>query len=50
MTPSTFEAADPIVDQMAEMIDGVLDSAQLSETRQALVRLSEGLGVNRHHL
>jgi len=44
MDRATFESADPIVDQMAEMIDGVLDSPQFSEIRQALIRLSEAVG------
>jgi hypothetical protein len=44
MNRSTFEAADPIVDQMAEKIDRALDSAQFSEIRQALVRLSAAVG------
>jgi hypothetical protein len=44
MDRSTFEAADPIVDQLAEVIDGVLDSIQFSEIRHALVRLSEAIG------
>ena len=42
MDRTSFESADPIVDQMAEMIDRVLDSAQFSEIRQALVRLTNG--------
>jgi hypothetical protein len=44
MQPSSFDTAEPLLDQLAEMIDGVLDSSQFSEIRQALVRLSEAVG------
>lgn len=46
MDRSSFESADPILDQMAEMIDAVLDSDQLSALRQALVRLNEAVGAH----
>jgi hypothetical protein len=44
MDRESFESADPIIEQIAEMIDGVLDSAQVLEIRQSLVRLSEAVG------
>jgi hypothetical protein len=43
MDRSSFESADPIIDQMAEMIDEVLDSSQFSEIRQALAQLSAAI-------
>ncbi len=44
MDRSSFESADPIIDQLAEMVDQVLDSDQLEAIRQALSRLSEAVG------
>ena len=44
MDRSSFESADPIIDQLAELIDQTLDSDQLSAVRQALVQLSEAIG------
>jgi hypothetical protein len=44
MDRSSFESADPIVDEMADLIDRTLGSAQLSAIRQALARLSEAVG------
>src|SRR4051794_39400070 len=44
MDRSSFRSADPILDQMAELIDQTLDSAQVSAIRQALARLSEVVG------
>lgn len=44
MDRSSFESADPIIDQLAEMVDQVLDSDQFEAIRQALFRLSEAAG------
>jgi hypothetical protein len=44
MDRSSFEAANPIIDQMADLIDRTLESAQLAALHQALARLSEALG------
>ena len=44
MDKAAFEAADPIVDQIAERIDQIMDSDQLSAVRHALVQLSEAVG------
>jgi ribosomal protein L37E len=43
MDRSSFESADPIIDQLAELIDQTLSSAQLSAIRQALVQLSKAI-------
>jgi hypothetical protein len=44
MDRSSFESADPIIDQLAEMVDQVLDSDPFEAIRQALARLSEAVG------
>jgi hypothetical protein len=44
MDRSSFEAAEPIIEQMADLIDQTLNSAQLAALHQALTRLSEALG------
>ncbi len=44
MERATFETIDPILDQIAEMVDGLLESDPLSNLRDALVRLNEALG------
>jgi Zn-finger nucleic acid-binding protein len=44
MDRSSFEAADPIVERMAEAIDHVLKSPQFEEIRQSLIELSETVG------
>lgn len=45
MEKSLFEAADQIIDGIAEQVDQVLASDQLADLRQALVRLSKTLGA-----
>jgi hypothetical protein len=44
MDRPSFESADPIIDQLAEMVDQALDSDQFGAIRQALSRLSEAVG------
>lgn len=44
MDRSSFESADPIIDQLAEMVDQALDSDQFETIQQALSRLSEAVG------
>jgi len=44
MDKSSFESADPIIDQLAELIDQTLESDQLTAIRQALVQLSNAVG------
>src|SRR3954468_8985778 len=44
MDRSTFESADPILDEIAASIDRLLDSDHLSDVRLALARLSEIVG------
>ena len=44
MDQSSFESADPILDEMAAMIVQLLDSSQFSAVRLALVHLSEAVG------
>jgi hypothetical protein len=44
MDKSSFESADPIIDQLDEMVDRALDSAQFEEIRKALAQLSEAVG------
>ena len=44
MDRSTFESADPILDEMAVTLDELLDSDQFSAVRLALARLSETVG------
>jgi hypothetical protein len=44
MDQSSFEAADPILDEIGDMVDDLLDSDQLSFIRLALARLSEAVG------
>ena len=45
MDKSSFDAADPIVDRLADMISRALDSAQFEGIRQALAGLSEAIGA-----
>ena len=44
MDRSTFESADPIVDEIAVTLDELLDSGASSAVRLALARLSEVVG------
>ncbi len=44
MDRSTFESADPILDDMGAILDELLDSDQFSAIRLALARLSEVVG------
>ena len=44
MDRSTFESADPILDEIAGKIDELLDSYKYSAVRLALARLSETVG------
>lgn len=44
MDRASFESADPIIDQIAEVLDQIIDSDQLSAVREALTRLSEAVG------
>ena len=44
MDQSTFNAADPLVDEIAELIDHALTSDQLASLRQSLAKLSEAIG------
>ena len=44
MDRSTFESADPILDEMAAKLDELLDSDRFSALRLALARLSETVG------
>ena len=44
MDRSTFESADPILEEMAATLDELLDSDQFSAVRLALARLSEAVG------
>ena len=44
MDRSSFESADPILDEMATIVDQLLDSDQFSAVRLALARLSEAVG------
>ncbi len=45
MDRSTFESADPILDEIAVTLDELLDSDQFSAIRLALARLSEAVGA-----
>ncbi len=45
MDRSTFESADPILDEIAVTLDELLDSGAFSAVRLALVRLSEAVGA-----
>ncbi len=45
MDRSTFESADPILDEIAVTLDELLDSDQFSAVRLALARLSEAVGA-----
>jgi hypothetical protein len=47
MDQSSFESAEPILDEMSAKIDELLDSDQFSALRLALTRLSEAVGS--HH-
>ena len=42
--PATFDAADPLVDKIAEIVDSVLLSDQLANLRQALEELGKAIG------
>lgn len=44
MDRSDFEASEPIVDRIAEMIEKIMDSYQQSDLRKALTQLSEAVG------
>jgi hypothetical protein len=44
MDRSTFESSDPILDEIASSLDGLLDSDDFSAVRIALARLSKALG------
>ena len=44
MDRSTFEAADPILDEIATKLDELLDSDQFAAVRLLLARLSETVG------
>ena len=44
MDRSTFESADPILDEIAASLDGLLESEDFSAVRLALARLSETVG------
>ena len=44
MDRSTFESADPIIDEMGAMLNELLDSDRFSALRLALARLSEAVG------
>jgi hypothetical protein len=44
MDRSSFQSADPILDDMAGMLDQILGSDQFAALRLALVRLSEAVG------
>ncbi len=45
MDRSTFEHVDPILDEIAVTLDGLLDSDQFSAIRLTLARLSEAVGA-----
>jgi hypothetical protein len=45
MDQSTFEAADPLVDDISELVDLTLTSDQLADLRQALSKLSAAIGT-----
>ena len=45
MDRSTFESADPILDEMGAILDELLDSDQFSAVRSLLARLSEIVGA-----
>ena len=44
MDRSTFESANPILDDIADKLDEILDSDEFSAVRVALARLSETVG------
>ena len=44
MDRSTFESADPILDEIADKLDELLDSDQFAAVRLVLARLSETVG------
>jgi hypothetical protein len=44
MDQSAFENADPVIDEISELVDQSLTSDHLAELRKALVKLSEVLG------
>ena len=43
MDPATFEAADPLVDKIADLVDSALLSDQLANLRQALDELGKAV-------
>jgi hypothetical protein len=47
MDRPTFESLEPVLDEMAELIERILDSEQSSALRDALTRLSEVVGPRR---
>ena len=44
MDQSTFDAADPLLDQIAEAVENSLTSAQLADIRQLIAKLSQTMG------
>lgn len=44
MDPATFDAVDPLVDQIAEIVDSALLSDQLAKLRQVLEELGKAVG------
>jgi hypothetical protein len=44
MDQSTFEAADPLMDEISELVDLALASDHLADLRQALSKLSAAIG------
>ena len=44
MDPATFEAADPLVDKVADLVNSALVSDQLANLRQALDELGKAVG------
>jgi hypothetical protein len=44
MNRSSYESSDPIIDQLAELIDETLEADRSSAIRQALVQLSNAVG------
>ena len=45
MEQSTFETADPLVDEIAELVDQALISDGFADLRQSLAKLSKALGA-----
>jgi hypothetical protein len=44
LDPVTFGAADPLVDEIAKIVDSVLGSEQLAELRNVLAELGKAIG------